>query len=116
MEDFVRKNVQIACLQETHCEDMRFESREGNGTIVCLQGQLENANKRYDQGFYMSAQWEDSFWGVKRLSDRISIIQFNLAKTGDKDALLTLINVYALASQLSRMNEMELLNFYGELT
>lgn len=113
-EDMEKYKVQIACLQETHCENSNYTT-DSNGHIICYGGLNENKHKRYGMGFYYSKHWADSFYGTKYISDRICIIQFLLNPASARLSMLTIINVYGPTSQLALLDDLELASFYSKL-
>ena len=101
-EDFKTHKVEIAVLQEVRVKQDRYfgqqheEDPANNGIIYAIAGKHENKAKRYGQGFYVSAKWRPHYVHHEYISDRISIIQLNLnIKNGERDCIMTIINVYA---------------------
>ena len=68
----------------------------------------------YGQGFYISDDWINNLFGIKLISNRISIIQFYLDER-EQSNLLTIINVYAPTSFITEHNLVETEEFYQTL-
>lgn len=74
--DFERYGVYIGVLQETKCGDYRYTSEQGT-QLICLESDDTTPKaRRYVQGFIISQKWSKHLWGIKRISDRISVAQF----------------------------------------
>ncbi len=50
--------------------------------------------RQYGQVFVISKKWEKHYWGARKISERISVAQFRLNKTGQRKTTLCIINVY----------------------
>lgn len=50
------------------------------------------------QAFVISKKWAKHYWGAKNISEKISVAQFRLNKTGQKKTKLCIINVYGPTS------------------
>ncbi len=59
----------------------------------------------------MSKKWEKFYWGARKMSERISVAQFRLNKTGHRKTTICIINVYGHTS----MRQKEAKLFYVEL-
>lgn len=82
------------------CEQLNHESPER--TIICLPSDDPNPHSRYGQGFYFSKTWQPHIWGIKRISYSILVIKFLANKSNTRNIEMTIINVYAPTSILSR--------------
>lgn len=96
--DFEKYGVDIGVLQETKCGDFRYTSEQGT-QVICLESDEDTHKaRRYGQGFIISKKWSKHLWGIKRITDRISVAQFQLNKTGQKRCKMCVINVYGPTS------------------
>jgi exonuclease III len=108
MEDLAKKSIDIAVLQETHTQSRTFSSEKG--TLTCVAG-------KYGHGFYFSNRLTPNFYGIEKISDRISTIHFILSfnPTRARTTKMTVINVYAPTSQLAQKKPEQLDVFYEDL-
>lgn len=114
MADCEKHNLSVCAFQETHCEPQSFSGK--NGKIICLNSETPNeGHSNYGQGFYISNQWLDYLWGIKRINNRISVIRFRTNKYGDKKVNIVIINVYAPTSKLTKTDPEITESFYQQL-
>ena len=115
LSDFSRHKIDVAGLQETRCGD--FQLLNEKGLLICLAAKPGTPpHLQYGQGFYVSPSWIPYYYGVKQISNRISIIQFQVNGPRRRNVLLSIINVYAPTSARISANLAEGDQFYEELT
>ena len=117
MKDLTLKGVDIACLQETRHGPQQFQLKDNIcGEIACVPHDLTlPATKRYGQAFFVSRKWARNVQSIKRISNRISVITIFLKKTKKKKILMSIINVYAPTSEISKKRPEETAQFYEQL-
>ena len=99
IQDMHKYRIDIAALQETRCGDYNYSGKYGK--LVCLAADPNTPpHQQYGQGFYISDAWMPHLYGIKRITDRISVIQFKINRTRSKQVILTILNIYAPTSQL----------------
>ena len=114
INDMAKHKVEICCLQETRCGEYNYTNEQG--TLICLESEDNTpVHRKYGQGFYISKKWMPHFWGIKRISNRISVINFLLNKSKARNSQLTIINVYAPTSLLVNGDIKEAEIFYEQL-
>ena len=115
LSDFSRHKIDVVGLQETRCGD--FQLLNEKGLLICLAAKPGTPpHLQYGQGFYVSPSWIPYYYGVKQISNRISIIQFQVNGPRRRKVLLSIINVYAPTSARISANPAEGDQFYEELT
>jgi len=117
IKDMTDRRINIACLQETRCGQYDYTPPlENKGRIICLEPEPNTPPAlRYGQGFFISSEWLPNFWGIKRISNRISVIYFILNTSKQRRSLLTIINVYAPHSLRTQEYPEETEAFYDQL-
>ena len=114
ISDFQRYKIHIACLQETRCGAYTYANDFGK--IICLEADEGTpAHQKYGQGFYICNDWFQHFYGVRKISNRISVIQFHINRTRSRRVKLTIINVYSPTSKLISSNPDAATAFYDTL-
>ena len=131
--DLLKRNVQIAGLQETKCsEGFIHHSKEEN--LICIAEDDEKIDwrKRYGLGFYISNQMYEFYQDHKRISNRIAIIRFKIPINFEKEQqnrnkkqkkefrckyykIITIINAYGPTTLLVKNNMEEREKFYQQL-
>ena len=86
----------------------------GDGNLLFLRSKSYKGHTSYGQGFYISDDWINNLFGIKLISNRISIIQFYLDER-EQSNLLTIINVYAPTSFITERNLVETEELYQTL-
>ena len=120
IKSFSSRKVQIAALQETrfiHEEDHPiFFDYQDEGRLIFLPiPPKTNSYRRYGLGFFVCPEWIPHIYGVKAINNRIAVIRFKLNKTKTKSTYLTLINVYAPTSSITREAPEATIEFYEQL-
>lgn len=114
-QDFESYKIDIGILQETKCGEFGYTSVAGT-QLMCLESdETTPPNRRYGQGFVISKRWSTHFWGIKRISDRISVAQFRLNKTGTRKSKMCIINVYGPTSMRQAEHPEETEQYYDTL-
>ena len=116
--DFQKLHVDVACLQETHKSDITFLDPANTGSVIhFIDSDITiPAHQRYGQGFYVSAKWRPYIHSIKRVSNRISVINFHINRTKTKLVRITIINVYAPTSIIVQHDPDEATIFYQQLS
>jgi exonuclease III len=98
--DMERLGIAVCGLQETKY-NVECTIKTNSGYIINLPADKNTpAAKRYGQGFYVSNEWYQQFWGVKYITDRISTIEFLMNGTDFRRSSLIIVNVYAPTSKI----------------
>ena len=116
--DLQNLQVDVACLQETHRSDVTIldPANTGNAIHFIDSDNTTPAHQRYGQGFYISAKWRPYLHSLKRVSNRISVINFNINRTKSKLVRITIINVYAPTSIIVQQDPDQAMTFYQQLS
>lgn len=110
IKEMKHKNVQICCLQETKCTANTFKNHDG--TLIFVD---HPHGYNYGMGFYISSGWMEHIIGTESITNRISVIKFQLDPQSSKPKVLTIINAYAPHSQRTIEQPEELETFYEKL-
>lgn len=115
-QDMTKYKIDIACLQETRCEEYNYFPKNNNGYITCIGSDSNTpVHRRYGQGFYISPQWIDNYLGVTKISDRISVLQMTLNNNSERKPIMTIVNIYAPTSQFAQKYPDEYKTFYKNI-
>ena len=117
--DLVKLKVQVACLQETHCQQGSSAEREG-GKVICLEESSPDTPtaQRYGLGFFVCTALVPHILDFRRVSNRIVILRLESPYGGNRNRTfntICFVNVYAPTSQFSAKHPEEFLEFYRML-
>ena len=114
-QDLEKKKTRIGILQETrNLEDTVYQNKAG-WLILKAASQTQNPHKRYGLGFYICTDLLSNVWYHKSISDRIAVLRLSLNQGHARNNYLTVINVYAPHSQITKMCPEEREQFYKDL-
>jgi hypothetical protein len=114
-KDMERYNIGLRVLQETKCGDFGYISTNGTQIIGMPPDQTIPKQRQYGQAFIISKTWKNYYWGARKISERISVAQFRLDKTGHKKSKLCIINVYGPTSMRQKECPGETKIFYEQI-
>jgi sorting nexin-29 len=116
ISDLDHYNVDICSLQETCMKKYCHERTPKGGLIIGIApDETLPAHQRYGLGFYVSKQWVPHLWSTKSISNRISVITFQLSTESKRRSQLTILNVYAPTTIRTTTNPAETEAFYDQL-
>ena len=122
IKDLIDRRVQVACLQETHCQG-EVVNREV-GKVICLEDSCDTPTaQRYGLGFFIGADLIHSYHDHRYISNRIAVLRLkspykdNIKKGPRRQAtnFICIINVYAPTSQFALRHPEEYEGFYETL-
>ena len=76
--DMQQKNIDVCCIQETRMITYAEILCPDGGMIINIKAEAINMHKRYGMGFYINNKWLNRLQGYRRLTDRISVINFRI--------------------------------------
>jgi len=105
------RRISICCLQETQNANKYSMELENRDYVIFLGRQEDNNG---GLAFYVSQEWREYIYSVRKISDRIASITFKYLVRNRKK-YLNIMNVYGY-TQMRASNEPHLVNsFYQEL-
>ncbi|GFO26877.1 craniofacial development protein 2-like [Plakobranchus ocellatus] len=114
VEDFDRYKLDILCVQETKIKNGGDWTIRGHRVLL-----YETECRHYGNGFIIHKNLEPKVLRTWKISDRLCVLQISLdygnAQNKGKVKSLTIINLYAPTSALTKNNPDELDKFYNDL-